>query len=629
VSRPAPIAPPPEATGLAATAPAASFGGAMVYDPETKSAGAFEPQLLRRLWSYVRPYRRHVVLSLALLIGTQGAGLLQFFLLRHAIDVHLVPAELQGFMWVLAALLAVSLVEYAGRRRQVWLLDLAGQNALLDLRRDLFRHLQRLSSTFYDRTPIGKLVGRVTSDIEALQEMFSSGVVTILGDFVLIVALVFFLLVLDAELALVSFVIIPCLLVATTWTRKHVRKAYQIMTSRRSRMNAFLHEHVTGMALVQAFGREAAAQDQYGAINREMRDAQVDAVTWESLLSAVTDMLSAFTTALILWYGGRLIVGDVTSGAPPELTLGTLFLFVFWMQRFFQPLTDLSHKYTVMQSAMTAAERIFKLMDVRDFVPERVDARAPSEARGALQFDGVEFAYAGGDKVLHGVSFAVRPGEKVAVVGATGSGKSTLLKLLTRLYDVQGGAIRLDGQDVRDYPVAELRRRVGVVLQDVFLFEGTVLDNLRLGHPEIPDDVAIAAANRLGLDRIVARFARGYHEPVAERGKNFSSGERQLISFARALAVAPPVLVLDEATSNVDTETEELLQSALKELIRGRTALIIAHRLSTIRDCDRILVLAGGRLVEQGRHDQLLALGGRYRELYDREYRKQAATAEG
>lgn len=598
--------------------------GAVTYDPEHKSARAFEPELLRRLWAYVRPYRRYVLASLALLLVTQAAGLGLFFLLRHAFDLYLEPAKFEGYNWVLAGFLAISLVEYAARRRQVWLLDLAGQNALLDLRRDLFRHLQRLSSSFFDRTPIGKLVGRVTSDIEALQEMFSSGVVTILGDFVLIVALVVFLLVLDAELALVSFLIIPGLLAATIWARRRVRKAYQTMTSRRSRMNAFLHEHITGMALVQAFGREPIAKNEYGTINAEMRDAQIDAVTWESLLSAATDMLSAFTTALITWYGARLILGDVEAGLEPELTLGTLFLFVFWMQRFFQPLTDLSLKYTVMQSAMTAAERIFRLMDVHEFIPEPTEVAELPRARGDVVFDQVQFAYGRGAPVLHGISFRVRPGEKVAIVGATGSGKSTLQKLLTRLYDVQDGAIRLDGLDVREYPVAELRRRVGVVLQDVFLFEGTVLDNLRLGHPEISEDDAIAAANRLGLDRIVQRFARGYREPVAERGKNFSSGERQLISFARALAVAPPVLVLDEATSNVDTETEELLQSALKELIRGRTALVIAHRLSTIRDADRILVLDGGHLVEEGRHEQLLKRGGRYRELYDLQYRDQA-----
>jgi ATP-binding cassette, subfamily B, multidrug efflux pump len=611
---------PPTAAPTAPTAGAAVLPP--VYDPEHKTAGVFEPALLARLWAYVRPHRVLVMASLGLLLLTQGAGLLYFFLLRHAIDEHLAVARIEGIQWVLAGLVAVSATEYVARRKQVWLLDLAGQEALLDLRKDLFRHLQSLSSSFYDRTPIGKLVGRVTSDIEALQEMFSSGVVTILGDFVLIVALVVFLLVLDAELAAVSFLVVPCLLGITLWIRAKVRRAYQVMTSRRSRMNAFLHEHVSGMALVQSFGRERLATTQYGAINGELRDAQLDAVRWESLLSALTDMLGAFTTALITWYGARLIVGDIAAGATPGLTFGTLFLFVVWMQRFFQPLTDLSLKYTVMQSAMTAAERIFRLMDVDEKIRERPDAAAPAVPRGAVEFDRVEFAYTGGDRVLHGLSFRIAPGEKVAIVGATGSGKSTVLKLLTRLYDAQEGAIRLDGVDVRDYPVAELRRRVGVVLQDVFLFEGTILDNLRLGHPEITPEQAIAAADRLHLDRIVGRFPRGYLEPVAERGKNLSSGERQLVSFARALAVAPPVLVLDEATSNVDTRTEALLQGALAELIKGRTALIIAHRLSTIRGCDRILVLDGGRLVEEGRHEELLARGGRYKALHDLQYRE-------
>ena len=382
------------------------------------------------------------------------------------------------------------------------------------------------------------------------------------------------------------------------------------------------------MTLVQAFLQERRTAERFGGLNVEMRDSQLVAVRWESILSALTELLGSFATALLLWYGGGLIVerlapGAEVGGLAAGLTLGTLFLFIDYVAKFFQPLTDLSLKYTVLQNAMTAANKIFALLDVDEVVPEPAAPRRPERARGRIEFRDVRFGYsaAADDEVLHGISFAVEPGEHVAVVGATGSGKTTLLKLLIRLYDVRGGSIELDGLDVRQFALADLRSRVGVVPQDVFLFEGTILDNLRLGHPEISEERAIAAADRLRLDRIVARFARGYREPVAERGKNFSSGERQLVAFARALAAAPEVVVLDEATSNVDTRTEELLQGALAELLRGRTALIIAHRLSTVRDCDRILVLHEGRLVEEGPHDELLRRRGHYWHLHRMQHR--------
>ncbi len=582
--------------------------------------------LMGRLWQFIRPHQRWIWAGFALLVVTSACRLAMPYLVKIAIDEHLSPGDLAGFPGLLALFAAVAAVEVVGKGFQTWVVERGGQDALLGLRKQLFAHLQRLSSSFYDRTPVGRLVGRVTTDIEALQEMFSSGLVTILGDFLFLIATVVILLSLDVALTGATLLVVPVLLVLTLWIRVRVRGTYATMVTRRGRLNAFLHEHVTGMPVVQAFVRERQASADFRGVNGEMRDAQLASVRWETALSALTEMLGSFTIALILWFGGRRVLGDEALGT--GLTLGGLFAFVDYMQRFFGPLNDLSLKYTVMQNAMTASDRIFALLDERDVTSEPVQPPEPPQARGAISFRNVDFSYDGETPVLHDVSFEVAPGERVAVVGATGSGKTTILKLLTRLYDPQSGDIELDGQPLDQYALQDLRRRVGIVPQDVFLFGGHVLDNIRLGHPEISEEDALAAANRLALDAVVARFPRGFREPVRERGGNLSSGERQLIAFARVLAVAPPVLALDEATSNVDTQTEALLQRAVHELTVGRTALVIAHRLSTIRDVDRILVLDHGRLVEEGTHEELLARRGAYWKLVQLQFRETAAPAQ-
>ncbi len=588
------------------------------YDAGSK---AYDAQLVRRLWDFIRPHQRLIWAALALLLLYQGCRLAMPAIVGRAID-DVGQGDLQA-LWLWGSLLvAAGLTELFARMRQIWKVDQAGQNALFDLRMAVFGKLQRLSSSFYDKTPIGRLVGRVTTDVEALQEMFSSGVVTILGDFVFLAATVAILLIYDWQLALATFLVVPVLLATTVYIRRRVRRAYQELRRRLSQLNAFLHEHVTGMHLVQMFNREEATRERHDEINAGVRDSQLTTVRWETLLSSVTEMLGSFTVALILWYGGGLAHRD-----PQALTLGTLFAFIEYMQRFFGPLNDLSQKYTVMQNAMTASDRIFSLLDERRETPEPERPVQAPPAQGEIVFRSVDFAYEPGEPVLKAVDFRVAPGERVAIVGATGSGKTTLLKLLIRLYDVQDGEILLDGVDVRAYALRDLRQRVGIVPQDVFLFAGDLLENVRLGHPEISDEEAIRAAEHLGLGEIVSRFPGGYREPVRERGKNLSSGERQLIAFARVMATAPPILALDEATSNVDSHTEHLLQSAVHELMTGRTSLIIAHRLSTIRDVDRILVLHHGELVEQGTHDELLALRGVYWRLYQLQYEPQEAIA--
>ena len=592
------------------------------------AGAAYDARLVRRLWTYIRPQQRLIWISLGLLTVTSCARLALPYLVKIGIDEHIAPGNMEGFWPLLIGFALVAVIEVVGKAFETWTIDKAGQNALLDLRMAVFRHLQRLSSSFYDRTPIGRLVGRVTTDVEALQELFSSGVVTILGDLVFIVATVTILFAMNWKLTLVALLVVPVLLALTLFIRVRVRATYGEMISRRSQLNAFLHEQVAGMPVVQLFLGEPRARSGFGSINAGLRDAQLRSVRWESSLSALTEMLAHFTIALILWYGGSLVLGRDESGLVGGMTLGALFAFIDYMTRFFVPLNDLSLKYTVMQNAMTASERIFGLMDADDVTPEPQQPVVPSSTAGAIEFRGVTFGYDASLPVLRDVDFEVAAGERVAIVGATGSGKTTLLKLLTRLYDVQSGSILLDGVDVTNMSLAELRGRVGIVTQDVFLFEGDLVSNICLGHPEISPEEAIRAADRLRLDSIVARFPRGYREPVRERGTNLSSGERQLVAFARVLAVAPKVLALDEATSNVDTHTEELLQRAVHEIMLGRTALIVAHRLSTIRDVDRILVFQKGRIVEQGRHEDLLARRGVYWRLYRLQYQDQERGVE-
>ena len=578
------------------------------------SSPAVKPELparamLLRVWEYVRPHKRWLLAGTACLLLASACRLLMPWLLKRGIDEHVAPGVVDGALWLASVFAFVAAAEVVLRRLQLVAVDTAGQDALLGLRLAVFRRMQAFPARFHDRTPTGRLVGRVTTDIEALQEMFSSGLVTILGDLVFLVATGIILFALDWRLALATLAVVPVLIVVTMFVRVRARAAYQEMRKRLAQMNAFLHERVSGMAVLQMFGQEKRAAGEYGEINAGVREAQLGSVRWESVLSAGTEMIGSFAIAVILWSGGDLAADD-----GDLLTLGVLFAFIDYMQKFFQPLNDLSLKFTVLQNAGTAARRIFELMDEPDRTEEPADPAEPPPGAGAIEFRDVVFGY-GEETVLKGVSFRVEPGERVALVGATGAGKTTVLKLLTRIYDPQAGEILLDGVDVREYPLAELRARVGVVPQDVFLFDGDILENVQLGKPGITRADAERAADRLHLGEMVARFPRGYEERVQERGRNLSSGEKQLVSFARALAAAPCVLALDEATSNVDSHTEHLLQEAVHEVMEGRTSLAVAHRLSTVRDVDRILVFHQGEVVEEGGHDELMAADGIYARL--------------
>jgi ATP-binding cassette subfamily B protein len=640
------VAPKSIDSNVAAAQKAAAARDAVDFEEK----GKLDRSLFKRLLGVMRPQRGLIASSLALLLFGQALRILQPLLVALAIDLYIAPHPLsgrwadvaagwqhvvelaEGVIGVAAeplallafALLGLVFAEFFTRRLQVWLLELAGQNALRTLRQRVFAHLQSLASSFYDRTPVGRLIGRVTTDIEALQELFSTGVVTILGDLVNIAVMTVVLFLVDSELATVSLCVVPLFLIVTSFVRTRVRRAQDTFVTWRSKMAAFLHEHIVGMAIVQSSTREADTRARFGVITGEMLGSQLTVMRLESWLSAIIELLGSFTTALILWYGGGMIAAafGVSDPASTGLTVGTLFFFVDLMGRFFGPLTDLTLKITVLQNAASAASKVFRLLDHDERIEERAGASVPRESTGRIEFRAVRFAYPTrpGEDVLRGLDFVVEPGERVAIVGSTGSGKSTVLRLLTRLYDVTGGAILVDGVDVRDQPLAGLRARIAVVHQDVFLFEGTVLDNLRLSRHEISAEDALLSARRLNLDRVVARLDKGFDTVLSERGRNLSAGERQLIAFARTMAAAPHIVLMDEATSNIDTHTEELLAEAVDELLASRTSLTIAHRLSTVRHSDRILVMDKGRLVEQGSHDELMARGGRYRELYERQY---------
>jgi len=575
---------------------------------------AYDARLARRLREYILPERWLMALSVTLMFVVMGAQLLQPYLIKLLIDDHIVAGRARGIGRLALVFLAMVAIELTARYGQIYSMERTGQNVILALRQRLFAHLQRLDSSFFDRYPVGRLMTRVTTDIESLADLFSSGVVSLLGDSVKLVAIIAILWWLDPPLALVTLAAAPVLFLLSYLFRSRIRTNYREVRARIARINAYLQEAISGMLLVQLFRRERENEAEFRGINKDHCDAELTSVVYESSFSALIELIGTLATALIVWYGG----GQILRGA---LTFGTLVAFLEYSGRFFGPLRDLSSFYAVMQAAMASLERIFALLDTRPaIISPAATAPDPGRQVGRIDFDRVRFAYHPDQPVLHGVSFRVAAGEKVAVVGATGAGKTTLIKLLIRLYDPTGGVIRLDGIDLRDLPLASLRRRIGVVMQDHVLISGTIASNIAFGDRALSREAIVEAARLVHADPFIRSLPRGYDEPVRERGGNLSVGQKQLISFARALAYDPGVLVLDEATSSVDSETEALIQDALHRLLQGRSAVIIAHRLATIVGADRILVFHHGRLVEEGTHAALLRHGGIYRRLYDLQF---------
>jgi ATP-binding cassette subfamily B protein len=588
-----------------------------VTEDQDLPASGYDAALLRRLLRYLRPYRWLAVGAVLLLLIQSGLALIGPRLTEHALDVAIPKLDV-GLLGLLAGLyIATILLELLAEYGGLLLTTFVGQRVMYDLRMEIFAQLQRLSVTYFDRNPVGRLMTRVTSDVETLNELFSSGVVTIFGDVFTLLAIMAMMLVIDVKLALVTFAVIPLVWLTAAMFRRSVRDAFRDIRYRLARLNAYLQERLSGMRVVQLFGREEASAERFAELNREHLAAHLRSITIYAIFFPVVEVLTAVAMALLLWYGGLRVLDDT-------LTVGILAAFIQYTRRFFQPLQDLSEKFNLLQSAMASSERVFALLDEPVTVPEPVRPRPLSRPlRGEVRFEGVWFRYSpDGPWVLRDVSFVASPGRTVALVGHTGAGKTTVVNLLLRFYDPDRGRITVDGVDIRELTTADLRSAIGFVQQDLFLFTGDILHNLTLGAP-ITADAARRAAERVGADRFIERLPSGYGHRLGERGRNFSVGERQLLSFARALALDPGILVLDEATSSVDAEAEAQIQRAIAELMAGRTSLVVAHRLSTILHADEILVMHHGEIRERGTHRELLAAGGLYERLYQLQLRGQ------
>jgi ATP-binding cassette subfamily B multidrug efflux pump len=593
---------------------------------------AYDAVLMRRLMGYLRPYKLQVAIALAAIIAASALQLVQPWLMKIAIDQYIATGDLAGLDWIAAAFLVTLLMSFALEYVQTWTLQMTGQRIMYDMRLQIYEHLQRSDVQFYDRNPVGRLMTRVTTDVDVLNDLFTAGVVSIFGDVFTLIGIMIVLVAMDWRLAIVAFSVLPLIVLVTQWFRKNVRDTYRTVRLWIARINAFLQEHITGMSTVQLFRREQRTYERFDAINRTHRDANVESIFYYAVFYPAIEVVGALASALIIWFGGLWTL----EGA---LTLGSLVAFLQYSQRFFRPISDMSEKFNVLQAAMASSERIFKLLDAPVAIQSAIALRRPADdhelhrgartaasgsgRQGAIAFENVSFAYNGSDFVLRDVSFDVRPGERVGIVGATGAGKSTLINLLLRFYDVTSGRILVDGRDIRELDLAELRGLFSLVLQDVHLFSGSVAANIRLGNTAISDEEVMAAARAVYADRFVRALPGGYDHRLGERGATLSVGQKQLLSFARALAFDPRVLILDEATSSVDTETEILIREALHVLMAGRTTLAIAHRLSTIQDMDKILVLHKGRLREMGTHQELLAGRGIYYRLYQLQYKDQ------
>jgi ATP-binding cassette subfamily B protein len=601
----------------------------MAHHDEDVVGKAYDARLMRRLLGYLRPYRLQAALALAAIIASSLLQLAQPYLMKLAIDRYIPSRDLAGVdriaLWYLAILAGSFCLEFT----QTWLLQTTGQRIMFDMRLQLYRYLQRLDLRFYDRNPVGRLMTRVTTDVDVINDLFTSGVVSIFGDVFTLAGIMIVMLSMNWRLALVAFAVLPLIVLVTQWFRRHVRESYRNVRRLIARINAYLQEHITGMGTVQLFRREARAYAEFERINQEHRVANVDSIFYYAVFYPAIEVIGALASALTIWYGGRSVMQG-------SLTLGSLVAFLLYSQRFFRPISDMSEKFNILQAAMASSERIFKLLDepiavANPAAPTRV---APDRRAGHIVFDHVWFAYnptesGEPDWVLKDVSFEVKPGERLGIVGATGAGKSTLINLLLRFYDVSRGRILVDGVDVREMDLHELRAFFSLVLQDVHLFSGTIADNIRLGETGISDEAVRRAAAAVHADSFVSRLPAGYGAAVAERGATLSVGQKQLLSFARALAFDPRILVLDEATSSVDTETEILIRDALHVLMSGRTTIAIAHRLSTIQDMDKILVLHKGQLRESGTHQELLAHRGIYFKLYQLQYKEQESRGIG
>ncbi len=600
--------------------------GRQKSEVEEKKPPGIDGKLFRRIVFYLMPYKELVAVAFVLVLLSAFLGPLRPKLVQIAIDDYIVVGNLEGlqdFIWILIGVLfGEGILLFINGYLTQWI----GQRAIYDVRTKVYRHIQNQPLSFFDETPIGKLITRTTSDVESLSDVLSAGVVTILGSLFRIFFIAAFMFSLNWVLALVTLAALPVMLYVTFWFRKKVREQYRETRKQVARLHSFVQEHVTGMTIVQLFNREKEEMRRFQDINSDHRQAQIRTIFYFALFWPAVDIIASTALGLVLWFGGVRAMGNA-------LSVGVLIAFIQYARQFFEPIRNLSDQYNTLQSAMAGAERIFGLLDRDHAIQESETPIEISRFKGHIEFKNVWFAYDKEEKpdeeknwILNDVSFVVKPGQTAAIVGATGAGKTTIINLLLRFYEIDKGQILVDGVDISQMRLAELRRHIGLVLQDVFLFSGSIERNITLDNDEIEEETIQQATRLIGADAFIEKLADGYQHDVRERGASLSHGQRQLLSFARALVYNPSILVLDEATSSIDTETEELIQNALERLIEGRTSLVIAHRLSTIQDADSILVMHHGKLREQGTHQELLALGGLYRKLYELQYKEQERT---
>ncbi|HEX2867705.1 MAG TPA: ABC transporter ATP-binding protein [Ignavibacteriales bacterium] len=580
---------------------------------------AYDSKLMKRLLGYVKPYKKYMVFAIILNIIVAALGPLRAVLTKVAIDDNIKSSDYHGLMMVTMAMIGTLVFQAIMQYYLTYYTQFMGQKIIFDIRVKLFAHVEKLALKYFDKTPIGRIVTRVTNDIESLNEMFSSGIINVFSDVFIVLWILGFMFFMDWKLSLVTLSVFPFLIYGTFLFRRKVRDSYRDVRFHLARLNSYMQEHVTGMNVVQIFNKESEEQKRFSAINADFKKVNIDSIFYYAVFYPAVEFLSSIALALIIWYGGGEIIHKT-------MTIGVLFAFIQLIDQFFRPIRDLSDKYNIMQTAMASSERVFKLLDNNTFVKSPEDPVELKKVEGKIEFRNVWFAYNDEDYVLKDVSFSIIPGQTVAIVGATGAGKTSLINILTRFYDINKGSICLDGIDIKDIDKRELRKFISIVLQDVFLFSGTIKSNISLNNPEITTEKIIDAAKSVGAHKFISQLPRGYDEEVKEKGATLSVGQKQLLSFARALAYNPQILILDEATSSVDTETEILIQRAIEKLLVDRTAIVIAHRLSTIQNADQIIVMHKGEVREIGTHQELLAKRGIYYKLYQLQYKDQEIT---
>lgn len=572
--------------------------------------------IFKRLISYFKPYKWYIVLAISLTVIISALAAVRPRLTPIAVDDMMVNKNLHGLQIIVIVLLGTLILQGIVQYAMAYLTSWIGQKIIFDLRRKIYKHTINLNLGFYDKNPIGRLVTRVTNDVEVLYEVFSSGLVTAFGDILTIVWILYFMFSLDFQLTLYTLAVLPFLVYATSVFRKAVRNSYRKIRVLIANINTYIQEHISGISVVQIFGKEKRTVENFEKINREHTEENKRSIMYYALFFPVVEFLGAAAVGVIIWYGG----GQVLQSA---VSVGVIIAFVQYTEMFFRPIRDLAEKYNILQTAMASSERIFNLLDTENPVKDSENPVDFKKAQGSIEFKNVWFAYNDEDYVLKNVNFSFKEGEKIAIVGHTGAGKTTIINLINRFYDINKGEIKIDGINIKDIRQSELRKNIGIVLQDVFLFSGDIRYNIDLGNKEITEEKINEAIDSVGLRKFINSLPEGIEQKVNERGTTFSTGQRQLISFARALAYDPRILVLDEATSSVDTETEILIQNAIKKLIEGRTSIIIAHRLSTIQSCDKIIVMHKGEVKEMGNHQELLNKKGLYYKLYQLQYKEE------